>query len=617
MVRYINSKQLKNLDKIIVGVLKQRQEIKQSSIKYIQLIHNLTQEPIIDIVIKEAIIENDKLIDILHSNNIFPILTNTQQPIKIVDYTKLNDYAKIGYLIYNNNDQQQSILIYDLLALSLLLPTINIEKIKLIKKLEFYQLLEDNFSHLNIIKAKYFLGFISNSITAKDTNYIKVLIGFFIVFFLLLQNFLYVFHIINNICYCLQNFLKILLFYNSLIILPQEILPKTKILPKILVIESKNILPIYTILIPLYKESEKLSSIIENISNLNYPKDRLDIKIIVEADDNSMIKQIILQDLPNYITLLKVPFSLPRTKPKALNYAMQYCKGKYTVIYDAEDRPDANQLLIAVAEFANLGEQVVCLQSKLNFYNLNENLLTKLFSLEYSLWFEYILKGLTILNLPVPLGGTSNHFKTDILQKIGCWDAYNVTEDADLGIRLYSLGYKVHMIDSYTLEECPISFGNWLNQRSRWIKGFFQTFLVFLAAKDKLQKFTIWQILSIYIFIGLSFYNFYCLPFLIVTTITNNCKLIAYLWLINSFFAFSYLYASAFFILKRSKDKAKKFLLLDVIALIIWPFYFILHSVACYKAIWESIFRPFEWNKTKHGASEELSEEVRKEDVEN
>lgn len=241
-----------------------------------------------------------------------------------------------------------------------------------------------------------------------------------------------------------------------------------------------------------------------------------------------MIKQIILQDLPTNITLLKVPFSLPRTKPKALNYAMQYSRGKYTVIYDAEDRPDANQLLIAVEAFHSLEEEVVCLQSKLNFYNYNENLLTKLFSLEYSLWFEYILKGLSILNLPVPLGGTSNHFKTDILQKIGCWDAYNVTEDADLGIRLYSLGYKMHMIDSYILEECPISLDNWLNQRSRWIKGFFQTFLVFLAAKDKLQKFTIIQIVSIYIFIGLAFYNFCCLPFIIVTTITNNSKVIAY-----------------------------------------------------------------------------------------
>jgi len=595
MVGYINFKQLKDLDKIILGILRQQQIIEAPCIKYIELIHNLTQTPIIDLIIQETIIENDKLIDILHNSHVFPLFISISQKIKICNYAKLSEYTKNGYFICVDNFGQQLVLIWDLKILTLLLETINIRKIKLIKKLEFYQLLEVNFSHLNTIKAKYFLGFLSNSITAKDIKYIRIIIGFFIIFLLVLQNFLYLFHIINNICYGLQNFFKILLFYNSVLILPKP-----------LVIELKNnILPIYTILIPLYKESEKLASIVRNISNLNYPKDRLDIKIIVEADDNLMIKQIILQDLPTNITVLKVPFSLPRTKPKALNYAMQYARGKYTVIYDAEDRPDTNQLLLAVATFRSLEEEVACLQSKLNFYNYNENLLTKLFSLEYSLWFEYILKGLSILNLPVPLGGTSNHFKTDILQKIGCWDAYNVTEDADLGIRLYSLGYKVCMIDSYTLEESPITLYNWLNQRSRWIKGFFQTFLVFLASKDKLQKFTIMQIVSIYIFIGLSFYNFCCLPFIIITTITNNSKVIAYLWIVNSFFAFSYLYATGIFISMRSKGKTSKFLILDITALIIWPFYFILHTVACYKAIWESIFRPFEWNKTKHGESEE------------
>ncbi|MDN3030621.1 MAG: glycosyltransferase family 2 protein [Candidatus Tisiphia sp.] len=209
-----------------------------------------------------------------------------------------------------------------------------------------------------------------------------------------------------------------------------------------------------------------------------------------------MIKESILYELPCYIHLIKVPFTLPRTKPKSLNYAMQYCKGKYVVIYDAEDRPDTDQLLKAVIAFDSLPKEYVCLQAKLNFYNENENLLTKLFSIEYCLWFKYLLKGLSIMNLPVTLGGTSNHFKVDALQKIGFWDAYNVTEDADLGIRLYSFGYKVHMIDSYTLEESPIDIINWINQRSRWIKGFIQTFLVFLAQKDKYKRFKFYQIIT-------------------------------------------------------------------------------------------------------------------------
>ncbi|XVN43667.1 MAG: glycosyltransferase family 2 protein [Candidatus Rickettsia vulgarisii] len=182
------------------------------------------------------------------------------------------------------------------------------------------------------------------------------------------------------------------------------------------------------------------------INNINYPKHKLDVKIIVEADDHTMINENILDNLPFYIHLIKVPFSLPRTKPKALNYAIQYCKGKYAVIYDAEDKPDSDQLLKAVMAFAQLPEEYACLQAILNFYaNENENLLTKLFSIEYCLWFEYFLKGLSIMNLPIPFGGTSNHFRISVLQKVGFWDAYNVTEDADLGIRLATYNYKIHI----------------------------------------------------------------------------------------------------------------------------------------------------------------------------
>lgn len=251
-----------------------------------------------------------------------------------------------------------------------------------------------------------------------------------------------------------------------------------------------------------------------------------------------MIKEGILYELPSYIHLIKVPFSLPRTKPKALNYAMQYCRGKYVVIYDAEDRPDADQLLKAVIAFDELPKEYVCLQAKLNFYNENENLLTKLFSIEYCLWFKYLLKGLSLMDLPVTLGGTSNHFKVDALQKIGFWDAYNVTEDADLGIRLYSFGYKVHMIDSYTLEESPIDIISWIKQRSRWIKGFIQTFLVFLAQKDKYKRFKFYQITTIFIFIGFSSYGFCCLPFLMLTITINKFAIINYLWIINIFLLF-------------------------------------------------------------------------------
>lgn len=445
-------------------------------------------------------------------------------------------------------------------------------------------------------------------------------------------------------------------------------------------------MPIYTILVPLYKELSKLRSIIKNISLINYPKNRLDVKIIIEDDDYLMIKEIALYNLPSYFHVILVPKSFPRTKPKALNYALEYSRGEYIVVYDAEDKPEPNQLLKALAMFKNLPSEYICVQAKLNFYNKNENILTKMFNIEYSLWFEYILKGLSLLELPMPLGGTSNHFKADILRKLGGWDAHNVTEDAELGIRIYSQGYKVAILDSYTLEEAPNRLGNWLNQRSRWIKGFLQTFFVFKAQKDKYRKLTLLQVIIIYIFIGLSTYNFWCLPFIIFSIVINKNSVINYLWLVNSFFSLLYLYGTAFYIFKDSlksrkirknfeknsayrtaeyaiehnilensiqdrfrcesmenvklrkqkqilqnslayhtveyathnkkelkstqKISYKKGLMFqDLAAVFLWGGYFILHTIASYKAVFEIIFCPFKWSKTKHGVSIENFED--------
>ncbi len=508
---------------------------------------------------------------------------------KIHDYFRFKEYIMKGYFIYEDHQNNKVIAINDLRMLFLLANTKN--SIRLIKKSDFYKALENNFAYLNIIKSKYFLEFTSEAVIAKNINYGHKVIIFFAVFLIILIYFPVLFHITNNAGYFLQNFLKILLFSRAL--LPYKIT---------LFNQKSKEFPIYTILIPLYKETGKLKSIIKNISLLNYPKNKLDVKIIIEADDYLMIKEIGIYDLPSYIHVLQVPVSLPRTKPKALNYAIEYSQGEYLVVYDAEDMPDPDQLITALKAFEALPSEYACLQAKLNFYNKDENLLTKMFNIEYSLWFEYILKGLSLLNLPVTLGGTSNHFKTNILYEMGGWDAYNVTEDAELGIRLYSKGYKVYMIDSYTLEESPISIGNWLNQRSRWIKGFLQTSFVFKACKDKYKKFNLWQIITIYIFIGLSPYCFWCLPFVIFTIIINKNPIINYLWLINGFFAYSYLYISACYILKTYRNKAKLHFL-DIIALILWPSYFILHTLASYKAIWEIIFQPFKWNKTKHAVS--------------
>jgi hypothetical protein len=539
-------------------------------------------------IIEEAIIDNEIMIDILYENKILPLISNISY-IKIYNYSYIQAYVLYGYFIYEDDQGNKITAINDL---KILFSHNNIfTSIILIKKYYFYKLLEENFAHLTSIKAKYALEFKAGPIIAKNINYTNKVIIFFVVFIATLIYLPVLFHIANNISYCLQNILKSLLFIRAIRESPlvqMSFLHSSMSFPrkressqtykkqvfymfslskicnfctkiKVIFLDSRfrgndigehgnNIeghgndmsyidhkvssiqnhqaksqvsqneektLPVYTVLVPLYKELSKLRSIIKNISLINYPKDKLDVKIIIEDDDYLMIKEVALYNLPSYFHVILVPKTLPRTKPKALNYALEYSRGKYLVVYDAEDKPETDQLLKALAMFRNLPSEYACLQAKLNFYNKNENILTKMFNIEYSLWFEYMLKGLSLLKLPTPLGGTSNHFKTDILNKLGGWDAYNVTEDAELGIRIYSQNYKVAILDSYTLEEAPNSLGNWLNQRSRWIKGFLQTFFVFKAQKDKYRKFTLLQVITIYIFIGLSTYNFWSLPFII------------------------------------------------------------------------------------------------------
>jgi cellulose synthase/poly-beta-1,6-N-acetylglucosamine synthase-like glycosyltransferase len=284
-----------------------------------------------------------------------------------------------------------------------------------------------------------------------------------------------------------------------------------------------------------------------------------------------------------------------------LNYAIPFIKGEYVTIYDAEDIPDPNQLLKTIYAFRTLPANYACIQAKLNFYNKNENLLTRFFSLEYSIWFEYLLRGLSLLDLPVTLGGTSNHFKLNILKEVGYWDPYNVTEDADLGIRLYMNGYKVHLINSTTLEEAPTDVPTWIAQRALWIKGFLQTLFVFIKIKKDYKRFGFLKISTVYIFVGLTTYSFFCLPWLFIIFLLDLNYIIYYLFIINSVFYFSYMYSVAYLVIKKEKLLIRDLALMNWLTLISWPAYFLLHTIACYRAILETLISPFKWNKTPHG----------------
>ena len=235
-----------------------------------------------------------------------------------------------------------------------------------------------------------------------------------------------------------------------------------------------RLLPVYTVLIPLYRERRVVQQIVAAVAALDYPSAKLDVKLILEDDDRDTREAVGRMTLPAFVEVIVAPAGEPRTKPRALNVALPLARGEFTVIYDAEDIPDPGQLRLAVATFARHPADVACLQARLVIDNTRDNWLTRLFTVEYAALFDVINPGLAALRCPVPLGGTSNHLRTAVLKGVGGWDAWNVTEDADLGIRLALLGYRVADLPSSTFEEAPASLRAWVKQRSRWMKGFLQ-----------------------------------------------------------------------------------------------------------------------------------------------
>lgn len=246
--------------------------------------------------------------------------------------------------------------------------------------------------------------------------------------------------------------------------------------------------PPYTVLVPLYRESEVVQQLVAALGAIDYPRERLQILLILESVDQQTQEKVAATQLPPNVSVVVVPDGQPRTKPRALNYALQIASGDFVVVYDAEDIPHPQQLKEALAILQREKGRIGCVQGRLGIYNASDSWLTRQFAIEYAALFDAILPALERLRLPVPLGGTSNHFPRDVLQQVGAWDPYNVTEDADLGIRLARAGYAVRILNSTTGEEAPGDFSSWLRQRTRWLKGWMQTYLVHMRQPLRLWR---------------------------------------------------------------------------------------------------------------------------------
>ncbi len=376
-------------------------------------------------------------------------------------------------------------------------------------------------------------------------------------------------------------------------------------------------LPVYTVLVPMYKEPDVLPILANALRRLDYPTSKLDVKLVLEADDTETIEAAKALGLEAFFEIIRVPPSQPKTKPKACNYALRFARGQMLTIYDAEDKPEPDQLKRVVAAFRKSPADVACIQARLNYYNADENWLTRMFTLEYTLWFDFYLPALETLRIPIPLGGTSNHFRLDILRKVHAWDPYNVTEDADLGVRLTQQGYRVSVVNSTTFEEANVSIPNWIRQRSRWLKGYMQTWLVHMRDPVQLYRSTgvrgfwgfqlfvggtfftalaaplMWLSYGLWLAVGSKFFDPFFPPALLYLSLLN-------LLLGNGFLIYMTLVAA----FKRDYFRLAPYALTV-------PLYWLLQSIAAYKGLWQLIRNPFYWEKTTHGISKHMAEERR------
>lgn len=382
--------------------------------------------------------------------------------------------------------------------------------------------------------------------------------------------------------------------------------------------------PVYSILVPVYKEASVVASILHNFEQLDYPHDKLDVLILLEEDDTETTAAVRAADPPGWMRVVIVPDGEPRTKPRACNYGLLLSRGQYVVIYDAEDRPEESQLKKALASFRRdeavqvSGHQtrpLACVQASLNFYNPDYNVLTRMFAIEYAHWFDTMLPGLDGTNTPLPLGGTSNHFLRSALVAVGGWDPYNVTEDADLGLRLTASGYRVDVIRSTTWEEATAELAPWIRQRTRWIKGYLVTAAVNLrrpirwirhnGARASMTMFDL--------ILGTPM-SFLLYPITMAFTVTS--------WLLGPvvpiriphalllFGYFNMVVMNLAIIISSCRTAWRRYNWRVALFAAFLPIYWFLHSMAAWRALLQMIHSPHRWEKTPHGITEEYDDSM-------
>ncbi|MBX9747658.1 MAG: glycosyltransferase [Hyphomonadaceae bacterium] len=359
--------------------------------------------------------------------------------------------------------------------------------------------------------------------------------------------------------------------------------------------------PTYTILCPLYREANVAPDLVAALDALDYPKHALDIKLLVEGDDPDTIAAALAVADASHIEVVIIPPASPRTKPKALNVGLARARGDFVAVYDAEDRPHPMQLRAALAAFEDGGQQLACVQAPVVVDNAEASWIARQFAAEYAIQFREILPLLARLKLPLPLGGTSNHFRTETLRAVGGWDSHNVTEDADLGFRLARDGYRSGVIGPPTWEEAPVTFKAWLDQRTRWIKGHMQTWLVLM--RDPIataREMGVGAFAAMHLVLTTGLIAAFVHGPLAAILVIDLLSPYALLTTVDVILALAG-YCVAMFAALTACAMSNS--LSHAMAAVTMPAYWPLSSLAAYRALFALLFRPHRWAKTAHGVS--------------
>ncbi|MEO9649674.1 MAG: glycosyltransferase family 2 protein [Roseobacter sp.] len=373
-------------------------------------------------------------------------------------------------------------------------------------------------------------------------------------------------------------------------------------------------MPRVSVLVPLLKEREIASQLIARLSALTYPKFLLEVVLVLEESDTLTRETIAHTDLPDWMSVIEVPEAGElTTKPRALNYALNFCKGSIIGVWDAEDWPEADQIEKVVSRFHSAPSETVCLQGILDYYNSRTSWLARCFTIEYAMWWRIIMPGIARLGLVVPLGGTTLFFRRKALEELGGWDAHNVTEDADLGVRLARHGYKTELLPTVTREEATSRPWPWVRQRSRWLKGFLITYCVHMRSPRALMRdLGLWRFLGLQTIFLAAVSQFAMAPFLwsFWMTLAGLTHPVAHtlgepvVWALATLFLATEILSLILGITAVSKP-GHRHLIPFVPTMMV---YFTLGTLAAYKALWELVRQPFYWDKTQHGISSHIDQ---------